>query len=101
MSEIRHIASFYTFFSLEPQGRHTCQVCMGTACHVRGSEQLLTRVESVMNIKPGETDLEEKFTLKTVNCLGCCAMGPVMTVDEKYLSNPNVKTLKGLAAIYD
>lgn len=101
LSRILQIASFYTAFSLEPQGRHTCHVCMGTACHVRGSDRLLSRVQGVMNVGPGETDPELRFTLKTVNCLGCCAMGPVMTVDGEYYSNPSVATLKEIAEKYD
>jgi NADH-quinone oxidoreductase subunit E len=96
MSRIMQIASFYTMFSLEPQGRKTVQVCMGTACHVRGANELLARTESVLNLKPGQTDPGMKHTLKTVNCLGCCALGPVMTVDGAYHSNPSVTQLKEL-----
>lgn len=96
MTRIMQIATFYTMFSLEPQGRQTVQVCMGTACHVRGATDLLTRTESVLHLKPGETDPEMKFTLKTVNCLGCCALGPVMTVGGDYHSNPSVAELKEL-----
>lgn len=96
MTRIMQIASFYTMFSLEPQGRQTVQVCTGTACHVRGANELLTRTESVLNLKPGETDPNMKFTLKTVNCLGCCALGPVMTVGGAYHSNPSVAELKNL-----
>lgn len=101
MTRIRQIASFYTMFSLEPQGRQTVQVCTGTACHVRGATELLTRTESVLNLKPGETDPGMKFTLKTVNCLGCCALGPVMTVDGAYHSNPSVTALKKLVEEQD
>lgn len=96
MTRIMQIASFYTMFSLEPQGKQTVHVCMGTACHVRGSNELLARTESVLNLKPGETDPDMKFTLKTVNCLGCCALGPVMTVGGAYHSNPSVAELKKL-----
>ena len=96
MTRIMQIASFYTMFSLEPQGRQTVQVCLGTACHVRGANELLTRTQSVLNLKPGETDPEMKHTLKTVNCLGCCALGPVMTVAGAYHSNPSVAELKEL-----
>jgi NADH-quinone oxidoreductase subunit E len=74
---------------------------MGTACHVRGSDQLLTRVGEVLRVQPGETDREQKFTLKTVNCLGCCAMGPVMTVGEDYYSNPSVEELKRITSRYE
>lgn len=88
MTTIRHIASFYKAFSLEPQGRHIVQVCTGTTCYVKGAPRLVDKITKILGIKPGETDPELKFTLKTVQCLGCCALGPVMTVDGKYYSNP-------------
>jgi len=96
MTRIMRIATFYTMFSLEPQGRQTVQICLGTACHVRGAQELLTKTESVLNLHPGETDPGLNFTLKTVNCLGCCAAGPVMTVGGAYHNNPSVAELKEL-----
>jgi NADH-quinone oxidoreductase subunit E len=96
MTRITRIATFYTMFSLEPQGRNSVQVCTGTACHVRGATELLTRAENILGLKSGETDSDMRFTLKTVNCLGCCALGPVMTVGGAYHSNPSVAELKGL-----
>lgn len=101
LSRIRQIASFYTAFSEEPQGRHICRVCTGTACHVRGSKSLLTRVSEVMHVQPGGTDPQQKFTLKTVNCLGCCAMGPIMTIEGDYYSNPSIDQLRRLADKYE
>jgi NADH-quinone oxidoreductase subunit E len=83
MSRIRHIATFYKAFSLVPKGRHEVHVCVGTACHVRGAGRVLDKLKDVTGIQPGETDLDLKFSLETVNCLGCCALGPVMTVDGK------------------
>ena len=83
LSRIQHIATFYKAFSLVPKGRHKVHICMGTACHVRGATRVLDTVEDVTGIKPGETDLDLKFSLETVNCLGCCALGPVMEVDGK------------------
>ncbi len=83
MTRIMHIATFYKAFSLVPKGRHEIHVCMGTACHVRGAERVLDSVEDATGIKPGETDLDLKFSLETVNCLGCCALGPVMEIDGK------------------
>ncbi len=83
MSRIQHIVTFYKAFSLAPKGRHEVHVCMGTACHVRGGARVLDAVENLTGIKPGQTDAELKFSLKTVNCLGCCALGPVMEVDGK------------------
>jgi NADH-quinone oxidoreductase subunit E len=81
LRRIQHIATFYKAFSLSPKGRHEVHICMGTACHVRGAGRVLEKVESLTGIGPGETDLELKFSLETVNCLGCCALGPVMEID--------------------
>lgn len=80
---IQHIATFYKAFSLVPKGRHEVHVCVGTACHVRGATRILDKVQDLTGIKPGETDLDLKFSLETVNCLGCCALGPVMEIDGK------------------
>ncbi len=87
MTRIRHIATFYKAFSLVPKGRHQIHVCMGTACHVRGAPRLLDTIQEVTGIKPGETDLDLKFSLQTVNCLGCCALGPVVEIDGKTHGN--------------
>jgi NADH-quinone oxidoreductase subunit E len=84
LTRIRHIATFYKAFSLVPKGRHEIHICMGTACHVRGAPRVLDTVQDLIGIKPGETDSDSKFSLETVNCLGCCALGPVMEVDGKY-----------------
>lgn len=83
MSRIRHIATFYKAFSLVPKGRHQVHICMGTACHVRGAPRILDMVHDLTGISPGETDLELKFSLETVNCIGCCALGPVVEIDGK------------------
>lgn len=83
LTRVQHIATFYKAFSLVPKGRHEVHVCMGTACHVRGADRVLDSVQDLIGIKPGETDLDMKFSLETVNCLGCCALGPVMEVDGK------------------
>ncbi len=83
LTRIQHIATFYKAFSLVPKGRHEIHICMGTACHVRGATRILDTVEGLTGIKPGETDLELKFSLETVNCLGCCALGPVLEIDGK------------------
>ena len=83
VSRIQHIATFYKAFSLVPKGRHEVHICMGTACHVRGATRILDTVQDLVGIKPGETDLDLNFSLETVNCLGCCALGPVMEIDGK------------------
>jgi NADH-quinone oxidoreductase subunit E len=97
-SQIYHIASFYKAFSLIPQGRHMVQACLGTACQVRGAPRLLDRVMDVLKLRPGETDQEQRFTLSTVNCLGCCALGPVIVVDGQYYSKPSTKEIEQIAA---
>jgi NADH-quinone oxidoreductase subunit E len=87
MSRIQHITTFYKTFSLVPKGRHEIHVCVGTACHVRGAERILDIVEEVTGVKSGETDPDLNFSVETVNCLGCCALGPVMVVDGEYHGN--------------
>lgn len=84
LNTIYHIATFYKAFSLLPRGRHEIRICTGTACHVRGGVRILDRAEQVLGIKAGQTTPDMKFTLETVNCLGCCALGPVMVVNGKY-----------------
>lgn len=84
LSQIQHIVTFYKAFSLLPKGRHEIHVCTGTACHVRGAPRLLDSVQDLTGIKPGETDLDLKFSLETVGCVGCCALGPVMVIDGEY-----------------
>ena len=78
------VATFFKTFSLIPRGGHTCTVCLGTACHVRGAEKVLDKVKRSLDIDVGETTKDMQFTLKTVNCLGACALGPMMVVDEDY-----------------
>jgi len=93
-SQIYRVASFYTAMSLTPRGRHLVSVCMGTACHVRGSPRLLDRITDILKVQPGETSTDRRFTLNTVNCLGCCAMGPVVVVDGVYHSKPSTTDLR-------
>ena len=94
LMQVYQVASFYKVFSLEPRGKHTITVCLGTACHVRGSNFLLDQVERVLSIKPGETSEDRQFTLEAVNCLGVCALGPVMVIDGKYFGNMNVSKVE-------
>jgi NADH-quinone oxidoreductase subunit E len=84
LSRIQQIVTFYKAFSLSPKGRHEIHVCMGTACHVRGAPRVLDTVQDLTGIKPGETSPDLKFSLKTVNCVGCCALGPVVVIDGEY-----------------
>jgi len=86
LSQVFSVATFFRAFSLKPKGRHLVTICTGTACHVRGGQRLVDKIERDYGIKPGETTEDMKFTLETVNCLGCCALGPVAVVDGKYES---------------
>jgi NADH-quinone oxidoreductase subunit E len=101
MSKIQHITTFYKSFSLVPRGRHEVHVCMGTACHVRGAQRVLDTVQDQIGIKPGETDVDLKFSLETVNCLGCCALGPVMVVDGEYHGNIVPAQLEDVLKTYE
>jgi NADH-quinone oxidoreductase subunit E len=101
LSQVYRIATFYTAFSLTPRGRHGVCVCMGTACHVRGSPRLLDLVINALKIRPGETSPDRKVTLSTVNCLGCCALGPVLQVDSEYHGNPSAEEIKKIVSACD
>jgi NADH-quinone oxidoreductase subunit E len=99
LSQVYNVATFYTSFSLEPRGDHVIRVCQGTACHVRGGARVLGEIERILGIKAGETTPDLGFTLETVNCLGCCALGPVVVIDEEY--NPTTpKDVQGLLKKY-
>ena len=95
-------ATFYKSFRLEPRGEHEVKVCQGTACHLKGSERLIEDLERKLGIKAGETTADLSFTLDTVNCLGCCALSPVVVVDDTYApqatSRKLDKVLKELSA---
>jgi NADH:ubiquinone oxidoreductase subunit E len=94
--EVYRVASFYKAFSLEPRGRHLVLVCMGTACHVRGAPRMLDEVLGQLNVAPGETTEDGLFTVETVNCLGACALGPVVVVDGEYHDHMTPGKLRGL-----
>ena len=84
LSEVFGVATFYKALSLEPRGKHLIHVCLGTACHVRGAPQVLSKIERKLGIKAGQTSEDLMFTLETVNCLGACALGPVVVIDGDY-----------------
>ena len=84
LSRVCRFATFYRAFSLKPRGKHLIKVCLGTACHVRGAVKVLQRMERELGIKAGYTTIDFKFTLETVNCLGACALGPLVVIDNDY-----------------
>ncbi len=99
LTQIYHIGSFYKAFSLVPQGRHIIQVCLGTACEVRGAPRLLDLVMRALKVLP-DTEKDKRFTLTTVNCLGCCALGPVMVIDEDHYGDPSQEQIEKIMANY-
>jgi NADH-quinone oxidoreductase subunit E len=96
LSQVYSVATFYHAFSLAPRGKHTIRVCTGTACHVRGAVQVLNRLETRLGVEQGGTTRDRQFTLETVNCLGCCALGPVVVVDEEYEGQMTTKKVDRL-----
>ena len=89
INEIYGVATFYKSFTLTPQGKHSITLCLGTACHVRGGPKILRELKGLLHIEPGQTTLDKQFSLNVVNCLGVCAIGPVMMVDRKFYGEMN------------
>jgi len=83
LSRVLSLATFFNAFSLEPKGKHPIHVCMGTACHVRGAQLVLEKMERELNIKNGETSADGEFSLDEVRCVGCCGLAPVVMVGEE------------------
>lgn len=100
LSHIYRVASFYKGMSLTPIGRHLVQVCLGTACHVRGGPKVLDKVEEALKVNAGETTKDMNFTLRRVNCLGCCALGPVLVVDGEYHGKVTSAKVEEILATY-
>jgi len=100
LSRVYSVATFFRAFSLKPRGKHLINVCLGTACHVRGASKVLEQMERSLDISPGETTADARFTLETVNCMGCCALGPVVNVDGEYFGQMNAGKVDSLLAKY-
>ena len=100
LSQVYSVATFFKAFSLEPRGRHLVNVCLGTACHVRGAIRILEEIERELGINPGETDRDLKYTLETVNCVGACALGPIVVVDGEYTGQMRTSKVKPLLESY-
>ena len=98
--DIIGVATFYRAFSLEPRGRHLVTVCMGTACHVRGGLKILEEFEKKLDIKAGETTADKEFSLETVACLGCCAIGPVVVIDDEYHAQTTIRKVAPILKKY-
>ena len=94
------VATFYRAFSLKPRGEHIVTVCLGTACHVRGGPKILEEFERRLAVKPGDTTPDGKFTLESVACLGCCAIGPVVVVDGDYHAQTSIRKVESIIKQY-
>ena len=99
-NEVYGVLTFYKAFTLEPKGEHVVTVCLGTACHVRGGVKIVEEFERKLGIKAGQTTADRKFTLETVNCLGCCAIGPVVVVNGEYHSLVTQKMVDSILGKY-
>jgi len=98
LTDIYGVATFYKAFSLKPRGKHLVSVCLGTACHVRGGPAVAREIEQQLGIGPGETTEDREFTLETVNCLGACALGPIVVVDGHYFSKVKTSEITDILA---
>ena len=101
LSRAFSVATFFKALSLEPRGRHLINVCLGTACHVRGAVRVLETMERELAIDSGETTPDLRFTLETVNCVGACALGPVVIVDGEYHGQMKTEKVKPMLDGYD
>ncbi len=100
LSKLYSIATFYSLFSLEPRGEHIITVCKGTACFVKGMSDVLKRIEDRLGISAGQTTEDMKFTLETVNCLGACALAPIVVVDGHYYGQTTVQKVDAILDKY-
>lgn len=101
LTQVYSVATFFKAFSLKPRGRHQVNVCLGTACHVRGAVRVLEAIERELGIKPGETTKDLGYTLETVNCVGACALGPIVVVNGEHIGEMKTERVKPLLSNYD
>ena len=100
-SRIYDVATFFKAFSLKPRGKHIINVCLGTACHVRGGHRVFETMERCLSVKRGETTRDGNFTLESVNCMGCCAVGPAVKIDGDYFGRMSTDKVNGVLAKFE
>ncbi len=93
LSKVYGVATFYHLFALEPQGKHTCVICRGTACYIKGAEELVSGIQQRFSVKPGQTTADNSLSVLSARCLGACGLAPAAVVDDKILGNQSVKEL--------
>ncbi len=99
-SQIYGVATFYEQFYLEPHGRHTVRCCRGTACHVKGSTNIINAIQQTLGIEPNETTEDMRYTFETVACLGTCFLAPVMMINNDYYGHLNARKIKSILERY-
>ena len=100
VAEIYGVVTFYSFFSLQPKGKYVIGVCLGTACYVKGSQQVIDKFSEILNIKPGETSKDGLFTLDALRCIGACGIAPAITINGKVYPKVAVSDVPGIVAEY-
>lgn len=100
LEQVYGVSTFYAWFNLEPKGQHLIRVCLGTACYVKGSQNVLDELAKQLNIEPGHTTPDEKFTLEATRCLGCCGLAPVMMIDDQVYGRLKPADVKGILETY-
>lgn len=100
VSKVYGVVTFYSFFTMVPKGEYVINICLGTACFVRGADKILERVEEILKIKNGETTADGKFTLTTLRCVGACGLAPVMQINDKTYGNVSVDDVERILMDY-
>lgn len=100
LAHVYGVVTFYSFFTMTPRGKHQIKVCLGTACHVRGGQQVIEKIEEDLGIMPGECTADRQFSLDIVRCLGCCALAPVMVVGDNIHKQLKVPELPAIMKKY-
>jgi len=101
LSEVSGVVSFYTLFSTKPRGKHTINVCLGTACYVRGGKKIVDRLKALLEVDIGDTTSDNKFTLEVMRCMGACGLAPAMSIDDKIYKQVNPDKLTEILDLYN
>ena len=101
LSEITGVVSFYSFFSTQPQGRHTIRVCLGTACYVRGGKKIIDKIKEILQVELGQTTVDQRFTFEIARCIGACGLAPAVMIDNEVYRQVNQNKLKSILAKYE
>jgi NADH:ubiquinone oxidoreductase subunit E len=100
LSQVTGVATFYSFFTMQPRGENTIRVCLGTACYVRGGKQIIARLQELLGIGVGATTADGKFTLEVMRCIGACGLAPAITINGKVFKQVNPEKLQAIIEQY-